>query len=142
VSGWYAVIADDKNKSRIKLDQLKVDANDLRLLDGSGKPIQDVPYFLYVVRTSTQRSEWHQVPELRSLYTELRDHIRKGSVDEASDVLATLRRYLFTSPDLLSDDAEQIYEKIEQRAKQALPAATPTAGEGVDIGDLATLEVR
>lgn len=141
ISGWYAVIADDKSTSRIKPNELKVDANDLRLLDGTGKPIQNVPYFVYVVRASAQRSDWHQVPELGSLYTELRVRIGKGEVKEAKDVLATLRRYYHTSPDLLSDDAAQIYDEIKQRANQAFPAAIATAGEGVDIGDLETLDI-
>jgi hypothetical protein len=139
-TGWYVVIAADKAKDRWSLTNVRIDPSDFRLLDRSGQPIQAVPYFVFVIKASTRRDEWHQIPELRQLYAQLRDAIRRNNIDETKHQLATLRRYLLTSPDLLPVDANRIFTLVEREAKAVFPTAMTTAErQAIDIPELATL---
>lgn len=117
-TGYYVVMRADK--SDVDLSNLKINSNDFGLVDKNGDSIKDYPYLVIQISSSPSRDEYYNIPEISVIFNQLQSELRNGKLNDAKITLPTLKRTLFTSPDLLLKDAKVIYSSIEADANAVL----------------------
>jgi hypothetical protein len=141
-SGWYAVMRAEK--TQVDFRNLRLTADDYRLVDTGGKPVSDYPYLVFKVAATPQRDQWFLIKELSDRYEEIRREVEAGRVEGAQEAFAAFKRTAILSHDLLAQDAQRLVEDVRQEMGVALPggltsavrmrSATPLAGGGTPNG--------
>lgn len=116
-TGLSAIIAAPKGS--IDTDALSLDPSDGRLLL-SGKPLE-YAYCVFSLRQTEQKADFGEIPSLKEKYSILMTAIRSGKLNDAEDALSDFRRSVFTSPDLISSDAQRLIEKAREKVRSAFP---------------------
>jgi hypothetical protein len=87
---------------------------DCRLVDSSGKTISDYPYLVMAFEESKHRDDWFGIPEVVSHYKQLQQEVQVGDTQTVKEAFAAFEKTVLTCPDLLSDDAIRLVEKVEK----------------------------
>lgn len=116
-SGCVAAIID-RPKASIDTARVSMDRDRGLLLDG--RPI-DSGYAAFSLRSTTEKSDYGEIPELKDRYAAIQSAIKDGKVIEAQDALASFRLATIASPDLIPSDASKLVKKARQKVKQAFP---------------------
>lgn len=126
--GHFVVIRAPKGEVRV--DALRLDPNDFRLLDGGGAPLGEHPYLVLEVRAETERADWFMIPELKSAYDGIQDEYRTGSATATEHAIAAFERIAKTCDDLLFDDGKRLVEKLKEKYLETGPPRPARRGRG------------
>lgn len=124
-TGYFVVVRCDKNS--LDISNLTISPNDYKLQYKDGRPVEDYPYFVFQVTASKQRNNWFDISELSSAYQQLRDEVRKGDFNKATEALIVFKRTLLTCGDLLQKDALEISKQVDNETNVALGATQVSA---------------
>ena len=127
-TGTYMLIASDK--SNFTQDDFRIDPTDGRLIRNE-KPFEEADYIVYSISSDTTRSNWAEIPDLKNAYNALLEKIKNGVEQNAKPALEAFRLACVTSPDLLLEDQDRLYEKGKQVYDRAFPAG-PTTENSID----------
>jgi hypothetical protein len=143
VTGYYLVMR--AKKGSVNVGQLKVNRDDMRLVDSAGESIGNYPYILIEIAASPKRETWYELPDLQSAYAALKQAVRAGKVSEATEQFAVFKRTALTSEDLLFADAKQIVDGVDQWLKAVLGSPVMTGmksdSEQPDLPELRQLNI-
>ena len=108
-----------------------IDVSRLKV-DGDGKLIHaDQPlnkgYCIFSIRSTTQKPDFGEIPELKERFAELRAAVKKDDKKAASEALASFRRAALFSPDLIKSDAKKLIAMMQEKFDEAF-AAEPAMG--------------
>lgn len=134
-SGYYAVIATPKDSLDIR--KLSCDASDGKLLL-DGVPL-DLGYCVFSIRTTKQKVDFGEIPELKDAFGAVRLAIRNNKRTDAEEALAAFRRAAVTSPDLIRADADKLIRLASDMVRDAFGATGIASAGGREIGDLGQL---
>jgi hypothetical protein len=116
-SGTYAMIAVPKQE----MDgvRLTVDKSDRKLLQ-DGKALERA-FCVFSIRTTLQRPDFGEIPELREKYAAVQLAIRSNDEKRANEALTAFRLTALTSADLIPADASRLVEKAAKKVSDAFP---------------------
>ena len=81
-TAYYAVIR--ATPDQVDVSKLRID-NSYKLVDNmSGQPISDFPYLVFAIESSTERSDWADIPDLKQAYADLTTVVNDVKSDEAT----------------------------------------------------------
>jgi hypothetical protein len=114
-TGYYAVVRADKGQ--LDTSQLRVDNSEHLVDDASGQAISDFPYLVFTVETTTERSDWADIPDLKQAYADLTAVVNddKSGQPEIQAAFTRFRRKVKSSVDLIPADTENLLSKVKQR---------------------------
>jgi flagellar biosynthesis/type III secretory pathway protein FliH len=125
-------------KGSVRVDKLRVDPADFRLLDETGN-VNRYPYLVVEVQADTRRADWFKIPELASAYKEIQEEYRRGRQQAVEEALATFRRVALTCNDLQEADARQLADKVLATYASSGPPAPAVRGSSKRQADLPEL---
>jgi hypothetical protein len=134
-TGWVVAARMPPDRARFR-----VDPDDGRLLDETGRPVEQYPYLVLEVEASRTRDDWFRIPEIAASYAELRREARRGRPAEVEEALVAFRRTALTSDDLLFNDALRLADNVRERFTEAglIGSEVRSSGPRVGIPDLNT----
>lgn len=103
-AGTFAIIAAPKN-SAIRPDKLTLDSD--RKLLHEGAPLKEA-YCVFTLKRVEIKADYGEIPELKAAFGKLRDAVRGGEIDRATEALASFRLTVMTSPDLIRPHAAKL----------------------------------
>ncbi|MTH60051.1 hypothetical protein [Paracoccus litorisediminis] len=124
----------------LDLNEISMDPYTSALLY-EGMPLKE-SYFVFSIRSTKQKADYAEIPELKAAYASIVEAIRDGTPDAADVALHAFRRTAIISPDLITEDRNLIVEKASMKVKEAfsrgfVPSSRPTAGDTPQsLGDL------
>lgn len=139
-TGYYVVMR--ANKDDIDITDLRIDADDFKLVDTKGNAIADYPYFVFEISAKPNRDDWYNIPDISNSYNELRKEVEQGNYTEAGDALKVFKRTVYISPDLIFKDAKVIYQTIETEINQILDATRTAAKPTRRVKQLSEYSVK
>jgi hypothetical protein len=98
-------------KESVKLDELRIDANDFRLTDAGGKPFGNYPYFIISIERSSKRADWMLIPDIKATWDAIRQAFIAAQFNDAGNLLNQFERHCQVSPDLVRVDAQRLIKK-------------------------------
>ena len=110
-TGYFVVMRAEQGE--VDPNKFRIDQTHQLVDDATGANIKDFPYLVFRIDASSQRDDWHQVPELKTTYASLQEVIRKGQNTQVDDAFAIFRRTALTCADLLFSDAKRLVAKVE-----------------------------
>jgi hypothetical protein len=128
ISGCVAAIID-RPKGSIDTTKLSLD-KDRRLL--LGEKVLDCGYAAFSLRSTAEKSDYGEIPELKERYAAIQSAIKGGKMKDAQDALAAFRLATIASPDLIPSDASKLVEKARQKVKEAFPPGG-VAASGIEV---------
>lgn len=129
-TGYYAVIAAPEGT--LKVSELTV-GQDFSLMR-NGKNLVEYPYFIFEISGSRQRDDWFNIEYINTAYEKLNDALKKPDVPEAQELLTNLRLLLYTSPDILRQDAAEIYKQLENDTNEIIAIIKGPKTRDVSLG--------
>lgn len=136
-SGYYAVIATPKNS--LDVSKLSCDSTDGKLLL-DGVPL-DLGYCVFSIRTTKQKVDFGEIPELKEAFGAIRQAIHKDKRTDADEALAAFRRAAVTSPDLIQQDATRLIALASDMVKSAFGATGIASAGGREVGEFGALKL-
>ena len=124
--GTYAIIAAPKNT--IMRENLSIDKDRKLLLDG--QPLKQA-YCVFSIRSVDRKADFGEIPDVKESFAKLRAAIRDGKMEPAKEALASFRLIVKTSPDLISKDAERLYQLAKKMMDDAFGEGPVSANEAV-----------
>lgn len=115
-TGYYVAIA--ANKGSIDINSIKID-NDFGITVNN-KALDEYAYFVFEISGTKERDDWFTIPYIAAAYEKLDNAIKKPDVLLAEELLMNLRLILYQSPDLLKQDAEEIYKQMKLNTDNVL----------------------
>jgi hypothetical protein len=135
-TGYFVVMRAPRDK--VALEDLLLDESG-RLLE-NGVAIEEWPYVVIRVEASSRRADWLRVPDVAGPYRILDDAVRRQNLPDVHDALSAFKVALHLSPDLLSKDADRIFELVEAQTEKALTATRTAAGPQEGLPGLEALD--
>lgn len=129
MTGHFALVASPHNALATRT--LSIDPNDKKLLV-DGKHYTDKPYVIYSIESTAMRSDWGDIPDLKTSYESIRQAIISNDRNKAEELLKVFARLAAVSPDLIAEDARVLVAKAELVLKQAFSGAE-TAGMSAEV---------
>ena len=139
-TGWFVVMRAPRNS--VDITKLKVTPHDFRLVDGKGVPVGRYPYMVFTIAAAGRKSNWFAIPELSSVYSELRDAVRRGDYEDSKELLGQFRRTAMSSIDLHQADAAQIAEQVKTATESVLVGGLTSAEKGLGLPPLNTFLLK
>lgn len=136
-TGYYLVMRAPKG--RINAKQLHLDHTDFKLLDSNGKPVESFPYLVFQIEATTQRDDWHHIPELAEAYAVLKSDVQKGRYNNVKESLTIFKRIVLTCDDLLSQDAIKISESVERQVNCIMSLTQTAMSESRELPGLSEI---
>jgi len=93
-------------------------------LQKNSQPFRKYPYVVLQIEATNRRDKW-QTPELLAAWKAVGDAAKAGDLDKANKEADRLLTIALWSPDLVTDDARRLHNKVRQ--KLGLPPA-PNSG--------------
>lgn len=124
----------------ISIANLKVHENDYRLVDTTGRALDDSPYMVISIEASQQRDDWFMIPELAATYRDLQSDFERGRVQVFKESQLVFNRTARTCPDLLKDDAERIVKLVDDEVKKNF-GTEQTAAKRFTLPDLRDIKL-
>ena len=118
-TGYY--LAMRAPKGSVKLDDLRLDPNDYRLLDPRGQPFGTYPYFVVAIETAAQRPDWMLIPDLKETWDAIKTAFVAGQFKDAGNLLLQFERQCRVSADLIPADAGRLTNKARGTFVQQEP---------------------
>jgi len=118
---------------RAPSDELKL--KDMRLAEGyiptfaDGQPITDYPYMVVSIESSSTRSDWKGIPEIKKAHDVVANAMRDDSPKEYEGALAGFRRTLLLSDDLLLDHAKSLFKQVKETMDEVMGGTLTTRSE-------------
>jgi hypothetical protein len=107
-------------KGTITPTDLRLDPSDYRLLGKNKQPVTTFPYVVLGIEASTERSDYANIPEIRTGWEGVRQLASEGRpIDEIRQRFDTLRRTIWLSPDLIQPDKRRIVEIFNREMSDA-----------------------
>jgi hypothetical protein len=78
-------------------------------------------FCVFSVRTTLQRPDFGEIPELREKYAAVQLAIRSNDEKRANEALTAFRLTALTSADLIPADASRLVEKAAKKVSDAFP---------------------
>lgn len=100
----------------------------------NGEPLK-CGYAVFSLRQTDRKSDYAEIPEIRERYQAVLTAIGSGKRKDARDALAAFRLATVTSPDLITGDADLLYQKLENEFNALYPP-----GGAADVGGKAKLK--
>lgn len=123
-TGYFVVMR--ASKGSVALKSLSLD-DDGRLL-ADGVTVKDYPYVVISIEASSQRPDWRVIPDVAQAYGVLERAVARQNMNDAHDALSAFKVAVHWSPDLLSVDAERIYELVASLTGRTLDSVQTAAG--------------
>jgi len=123
-TGTYAIIA--RPKTSIPRDQITIDPVDYGLLL-NGVPL-NCGYCVFSIRQTPHKADFGEIPDLKEKFAALLDAIKSNKKEDANDKLTAFRLEALTSPDLISEDADQLVQKATSLVEYAFAKPSGIAG--------------
>jgi len=103
-------------RSTLDKSKLRIDDDDHLVNDSDGKPIQDYPYFVFIVEYPTQHDTWYDIPDLQQPYAELKRTVEGENWTPAilKTAYARFRKKVKLTPYLISADTEKVLAEVKQ----------------------------
>ena len=101
VQGYYGIIAaptDTVDTSKIGIDNAE------RIVDWQSRQEIDKPYIVFTLERFTGRSDWKQIPDVKTAYAKLVDAERTSDKAKISDAFTSFKVMVATCQDLLPND--------------------------------------
>ena len=116
------------------------------MLDATGAPLTNYPYFVLEIRAERKRSDWFDIPELKEAYRQIQELYRAGKTSDTKEALNMFRRIALTCNDLQAADAELLWKKVDKMYAAFAPeptrgAQSPPATRLEDLPDLRDLHL-
>ncbi len=135
VTGYYAVVRTPVQEPGFTL------GTGAQLLNPDGTPVQE-PYLVLRLDARPERHNWASIPDLQLAYQAIAHTVQSNNLSAAKEALAGFHRAALFSPDLLSVDAQRVYELVRDQVALALPTiGTSGAGAEHRLPDLADLKL-
>jgi hypothetical protein len=138
MTGWYVVARAAKDS--FKVQNLKIDPNDNKLLAEDGTSLKDYPYLVIEVKKDKARNDWFKIPELAQAYAQIQAEYRNGDAEATQDAITTFRRIALTNNDLLEDDAFALAERLKERYTEIGPPKPLHQRRRRDVQEFPALE--
>ena len=111
---------------RGSLDTSKLTVDPDGTLKHAGQAVK-AGYCIFSIRSSTQKADYGEIPELKQKFAELRAAAIKDDRKAAADALAAFRRAALFSPDLITSDAKRLVAMAQEMFDDAF-AVEPAFG--------------
>jgi hypothetical protein len=113
--------------------------SDGRLLAPDGSEIR-AAYMVLRLQARTRRNNWASIPDIHAAYQVIAEAARRGDLVAAREALAAFHRTTVFSSDLLTADAQRLWQLVDGQVKQAFQS-TPTGAQipGVTLPALADI---
>ena len=118
----FAIV--DAPKLSINLEQIKVDKNDRKLLEGSKS--LDRGYCVFSLQKTDKKADFGEIPELKAKYAAFQKAISDNKKDDAADTLTAFRLAALASPDLIRKDARRMAARAQELFDDAFPGGLTT----------------
>jgi hypothetical protein len=119
-TGNFAIVAEAVAKLAGKT--LSLDPADKKLLV-NGVHYTDKPYLIFFIESSQERSDWGEIPELKTAYGAIRDAVVGNDQGKAKSTLEAFERLANFSPDLTANDAARLIRKVRDLVAGAFKVA-------------------
>ncbi len=139
-TGWFVVMRAPRDS--VDITKLKVTPHDFRLVDSKGAPVGRYPYMVFTIAAASRKSNWFAIPEIASVYRELRDAVRRGDYEDSKELVGQFRRTAMSSVDLHQADAVQIAEQVKTATEAVLGGGLTSAGKGPGLPPLNTFSLK
>jgi hypothetical protein len=116
-SGTSVIIGTDPKN--LEVGKLKIRKDDRKLLAPDGTEFMSAPYLVFRITGTKERDDWANIEYLRTAYEAVSSAVNKKRQTEATAALEQFRLNALLSPDLLTTDANRLYEKTEALVKLA-----------------------
>jgi hypothetical protein len=137
-TGYYVVMRAPRGVVDIASLML---AKDGKLLDASGKVIDDWPYMVLRITASETQPNWHLIPDVATAYDLLGDAVRRQNQVDAREALSAFKVAVKWSPDLLDADADVIVAAATKKVAETLTARQLSTGAEASLPPLRELIV-
>ena len=131
-------------KSKLRVDSLRLDPSDFRLLDDTGV-VTKYPYLVVEVAADKQRADWSRIPDLSAAYKSVQTEYRGGRQKGVQEALTAFQRIAFTCNDLVEEDARRLVEKVRGTFERMGPPVTSETRDGTSadgaVPDLNEIEL-
>jgi hypothetical protein len=117
-TGYYVIMRAPKDQMSIA--DLYITEHDFKLVGKNGKSIKDFPYLVYKVSALPIRNDWFMIPEIKAAYQQLKGNIKARQLKEAEKSLSMFESVVFSSGDLLFQDAERIFAKVSTETNRII----------------------
>lgn len=135
VTGYYAVVRTPLQARGFTLGP------GAQLLNPDRTPVQE-PYLVLRLDARPERHNWASIPDLQLAYQAIAHAVRSNNLSAAKEALAGFHRVALFSPDLLTVDAEHVYELVREQVALALPTTgTSSGGPERRLPDLADIKL-
>ncbi len=136
-TGYFLIMRAPKGT--VNTANLRVQSGGFGLVDATGQPLAQYPYMVISIEASTRREDWFQIPELGTTYNDLKQAIIKGSIQSVKEAQTVFNRTTLTCPDLITDDAQKLVEKVAADVKRV--ETTLTGAGKVSFPDLRDIKL-
>jgi hypothetical protein len=93
------------------------------------------------IEATSQRDDWHSIPELLGKYNDVRREAAADHVPAAKEALARFRRTAMMSADLVPTDAERIVKRVSKLVEKTLAARLQAGGLRVALPEFRGLNL-
>jgi hypothetical protein len=127
-TGYYVAIRAEG----IALDNLWLKQG--YLVDGTGTPLRDAPYFVFSVDAVTSRPDWRRLPGLEEAWNAVTTAGREGDTAKVDTAYARVKRLINSSDDLVTRQMQEIVTELDRRVaqlKSGNEAAIAPSGDGL-----------
>ncbi|WP_130854968.1 hypothetical protein [Olivibacter jilunii] len=117
-TGLFVVMRANDND--VDVSKLSIKGDEFALIDRSGKPVKDYPYMVFEIAASDKRTDFFKIPDIASAYNDLRKAVQTNDFEKVKEAKNFFRVILLTSPDLLTKDAQNIFNQVDKEVNEIM----------------------